>query len=294
MNPRFPVYIVSKNRWKSRLTVKALESMGVEYKIIIEESEYEQYVSVIKKEKILILPKKYQDEYDTFDNLGYEKSKGPGPARNFAWDHSISEGHSWHWVMDDNLDAFHRLNQNIKAEVKSGTIFKCMEDFILRYENVAIAGPNYYSFCKSTDKVPAYVLNTRIYSCLLIRNDIPYRWRGRYNEDTDLSLRALKDGWCTLQFNAFLCGKVTTQRMSGGNTEEFYKNEGTYHKSKMLEQMHPDVAKMTWKFNRWHHQVNYKIFKQQLIRKEDMHLSDNINNYGMRLITRLKVLKNNH
>jgi len=291
MNPRFPIYIVSKNRWKSRLTIKALESMKVEYRIIIEAAEYEQYASVIKKERILLLPKKYQDDYDTFDDLGYEKSKGAGPARNFAWDHAIAEGHAWHWVMDDNLDAFHRMNRNIKAEVSSGTIFKCMEDFVLRYENIAIAGPNYYSFCKTTDKVPAYVLNTRIYSCLLIRNDIPYRWRGRYNEDTDLSLRALKDDWCTVQFNAFLCGKVTTQRMSGGNTEEFYKNEGTYNKSKMLEQMHPDVAKMTWKFGRWHHHVNYKEFKQQLRRKPDLELSDRVNNYGMTLMTRLKTVK---
>lgn len=288
MNPQFPIYIVSKGRWQSRLTSKALERMNVPYKIIIEEQEYEKYQEVIDKNKILILPKKYQDDYDTFDDLGYTKSKGPGAARNFAWEHSISEGHSWHWVMDDNLDAFHRLNRNIKAAVTSGTIFKCMEDFVLRYKNIAIAGPNYYSFCKSTDKVPAFIINTRIYSCLLIRNDIPYRWRGRYNEDTDLSLRVLKDGWCTLQFNSFLCGKVTTQRMAGGNTDVFYKNEGTYFKSKMLEEMHPDVAKMVWKFNRYHHSVNYKVFKQKLIKKPNITVSDKIDNYGMVLKTELK------
>lgn len=32
----------------------------------------------------------------------------------------------------------------------------------------------------------------RAFPCILIQNDIPFRWRGRYNEDTDLSLRALK------------------------------------------------------------------------------------------------------
>jgi hypothetical protein len=187
--------------------------------------------------------------------------------------------------MDDNLDAFHRFNRNIKAEVTNGTIFKCMEDFVQRYENIAIAGPNYYSFCKTTDKVPPYVLNTRIYSCLLIRNDIPYRWRGRYNEDTDLCLRVLKDGWCTLQFNAFLAGKVTTQRMKGGNTEQFYEKEGTYCKSKMLEDMHPDVAKVVYRFNRWHHLVDYKPFKKNmLIKKKNLEISDKVNNYGMKLI----------
>jgi hypothetical protein len=95
---------------------------------------------------------------------------------------------------------------------------------------------------------------------LLIRNDIPYRWRGRYNEDTDLSLRVLKDGWSTVQFNAVMGDKLCTQSMKGGNTEEFYAHEGTLHKSKMLEEMHPDVAKVHWRFGRWHHYVDYSPF----------------------------------
>jgi hypothetical protein len=190
--------------------------------------------------------------------------------------------------MDDNLDAFHRLNRNLKSEVTSGTIFKCMEDFVLRYENVAISGPNYYSFCKANDAVPPFVKNTRIYSCLFIRNDIPYQWRGRYNEDTDICLRALKDGWATIQFNAFLQGKVTTQRMTGGNHEQFYSEDGTYLKSKMLEDMHPDVARVVWRFNRWHHYVDYRPFKKNLLeRKNDIEIPQGINNYGLTLITRM-------
>jgi hypothetical protein len=285
MNPEHPVYIVSKGRWESRLTSKALEHMTVPYKIIVEESELDKYAEVIDSTKILILPQSYLDAYDTCDDLGETKSKGPGAARNFAWDHSISVGAKKHWVLDDNFDAFHRFNRNMKNEVDSGTIFRLMEMFVDRYENVPIAGPNYYSFCKTTDAVPPFILNTRIYSCLLIQNDIPYRWRGRYNEDTDLSLRVLKDGYCTIQFNAFLAGKVTTQRMKGGNTADFYAQEGTLAKSKMLADMHPDVASVVWRFNRWHHHVDYRPFKvNKLIRKSGLNIPDCINNYGMILV----------
>jgi hypothetical protein len=284
-NPKYPIYIVSKGRWDSRLTSKALESMNVDYYIIVEKSEYEEYSAMIDPLKVLILPQNYLEEYDTCDNLGFTKGKGPGAARNFAWDHSISLGAKRHWVMDDNLDAFHRLNRNEKFESLTGAVFQAQEDFVDRYENVAISGPNYYSFVKKTDAVPPFTLNTRIYSCLLINNKIPYRWRGRYNEDTDLSLRVLKDGLCTVQFNAFLCGKVTTQRMSGGNTKEFYEIEGTKPKSEMLEYLHPDVAKVVWRFNRWHHHVDYKRFKKnKLIKKENLHIPNLVNNYGMKLI----------
>jgi hypothetical protein len=284
-NPKYPIYIVSKGRWDSRLTSKALEQMNVPYNIIVEESEYEEYCAMIDPLKVLILPKEYLDNYETCDSSAYQKGKGPGAARNFAWDHSISLGFKRHWVMDDNLDAFHRLNKNEKFESLTGAVFLAQEEFVDRYKNVAISGPNYYSFVKKTDKVPPFILNTRIYSCLLIKNDIPYRWRARYNEDTDLSLRVLKDGFCTIQFNAFLCGKVTTQRMSGGNTKEFYKEEGTKPKSEMLEKLHPDVAKVVWRFNRWHHHVDYKKFKKnKLIKKENLQVSNVVNNYGMKLI----------
>lgn len=285
VNPTHPVYIVSKGRSNKCLTHRALTRMGVPHYVVVEKHEFEKY-----KEKlgdlasILILPNRYLEEYDTCDDLGSSKSKGPGAARNFCLDHSKSIGSRWHWVMDDNLEDFHRLTDNEKRPVRTGATLKAAEDFVKRFENVPLAGLNYYSFAKKTDPLPPYVTNTRIYSCLFIDNDAGYRWRGRYNEDTDLSLRVLKDGLCTIQFNAFLCGKVTTQRMKGGNTQEFYDSEGTLPKSKMIEDLHPDCAKVTWKFNRWHHHVDYKRFKQSLILKGDCKYAKSDNEYSMVLI----------
>jgi hypothetical protein len=286
VNPRFPIYVVSKGRHQSRFTSKTLERIGVPYRIIVEQQERDLYASVIDPKKILVLDPKYQETYDTFDALGSSKSRGPGPARNFAWDHAVAEGHAWHWVMDDNIRYFYRLNENCYGAVTDGTVLRCMEDFVLRYENVAMAGPNYFMFAPRKQKMPPFALNTRIYSCNLIRNDAPYRWRGRYNEDTDLSLRMLKDGWCTVQFNAFLQHKEVTQKIGGGNTAEFYSKEGTLPKSSMLVAMHPDVAELTWKFRRWHHEVNYKPFKSnRLIRKGGTKPPARApNDYGMRLV----------
>lgn len=285
MNPDYPIYIVSKDRWKNGLTYKALNKIKVPYKIVVEEHQFSSYSQYIDKKNILVLPEKYLEEYDPFWNDD-DSRKGPGAARNFCLDHSKKQGFKRHWVMDDNLDAFHRLNRNIKAPVTSGTIFKIMEDFVDRYKNIYVAGPNYYNFVKTTDLVPPFIKNTRIYSCLLIQNNIPFRWRGRYNEDTDLCLNVLKDGHCTLQFNAFLQGKVTTQRMRGGNSSVFYDTEGTKKKSQMLVDMHPDVAKLVWRFSRWHHHVDYRPFKKnKLIRDKKVTIPEGINNYGMKLVS---------
>jgi hypothetical protein len=259
--------------------------MNIPYYVVVEEQEYENYASVIDTKKILILDKKYQRDYDTCDDLGETKSKGPGAARNFVWEHSISQGFSWHWVMDDNIVRFMRFNENLKVPVESADFFSVMEDFVLRYSNVAMAGPNYFMFVSRKSKMPPFVLNTRIYSCNLIRNDTPYRWRGRYNEDTDLSLRMLKDGWCTIQFNVLLQYKSPTQTVKGGCDKDFYSKEGTLPKSMMQYKLHPDVSRVVKKFSRIHHEVDYRPFKgNKLIRKEGIEIPKGINNYGMRLV----------
>jgi len=285
-NPRYPLYIVSKKRADSRLTVKALEKMKVPYFIVIEQADYEDYSAVINPSHILILPERYFDEYDCFDDLGRTKSTWPGPARNFAWDHSISLGAKWHWVMDDNILKFWRLNKNMKLPVWDGTCFRCMEDFCDRYENISMAWPNYYMFASRKSVMPPFVMNTRIYSYNLIRNDTPYRWRGRYNEDTDISLRMLKDWWCTVQFNAFLQEKIKTQTLKGGNTGEFYAKEWTRPKSEMQVAMHPDVSRIVYKFGRIHHHVDYWPFKHnKLIRKKSIQFDklEKVDEYNMAL-----------
>lgn len=246
--------------------------MNVPYRIVIEPQEYEEYSAVIDPVNILVLP---------FSNLG----QGSIPARNWVWEHSISENHKQHWILDDNIYYFSRLNNNRKLKINTGAPFKAIEDFVNRYENVAIAGMQYFMFASQKSKLSPLVLNTRVYSCILIKNDIPYRWRGRYNEDTDLSLRVLKDGWCTVLFNSFLARKQETMTAKGGNTDELYKDNGRLLMAQSLQKQHPDVTKIAWKWGRWQHQVDYRPFKKnRLILKEGVEIPEGVNNYGMVLV----------
>ena len=283
MKPKYPIYIVSKGRWSTRLTADALEKMGQSYFMVVEQHELDLYAQEIGANRCLVLPQSYLDEYETCDDLGDSKSKGPGSARNYCLDHAKNYGYKRHWVMDDNIDGFYRLNRNLKVKCLTPAIFRAAEDFVDRYENVPLAGFNYAMFAKRKDSAPPFVLNTRIYSCLLVDNSIKHRWAGRYNEDTHLSLRVLKDGDCTIQFNAFLANKVRTQTLAGGNTDAFYAHEGTLNKSKMLEALHPDVSRVVWKFDRWHHFVDYNPFKNNKLQKTDIQIQSGVNNYGMKL-----------
>ncbi len=272
IQPKYPIYIISKGRAESRLTARALELDKVPYKIVIEPQEYEQYASVIDASKILVLP---------FSNLG----QGSIPARNWVWEHAIGTGSFRHWILDDNIRAFGRLNRNMKIRANAGIILGIAEDFVDRYENIAMAGFEYHYFLPRKDKVAPYRLNTRVYSNILLRNDLPHRWRGKFNEDTDLSIRILKDGWCTILFQALTSYKAPTLQMKGGNTNELYEQtDKRYEFAKSLYDQHPDIVKIVQRYGRWHHDVDYTPFRfNKLIRKAGVVIPDGVNNFGMTL-----------
>ena len=274
--PLYPIYIPSKGRFKSRLTSRVLERLGVPYYMVVEPQEYEDYARVIDPAKILKLP---------FSNLG----QGSIPARNWIFRHSLENGHAKHWILDDNIRYLLRRNNGVKIRCETANVFRAAEDYAARYENVAMAGFNYQQFAINYEIVPPVRLNTRVYSCILVDNllaaqvlDNGQLWRGKYNEDTDLSLRCLKAGLCTLLFNAFLIMKGATMKMKGGNTEEVYEN-GAKRKdfAESLAQQHPDVTKVVQRFSRWHHQVDYRPFAGNALIPCPSIVPSTPNNYAM-------------
>ena len=53
---KFPIYVISKGRWKRRQTVKTLDRMGAEYKVVVEPSEYDNYAQVINEKNLIKTP----------------------------------------------------------------------------------------------------------------------------------------------------------------------------------------------------------------------------------------------
>lgn len=137
--------------------------------------------------------------------------------------------------------------------------------------------------------IEPFTLNTRVYSNMLIETEArdpkgrPYRNECYYNDDTDLCLRVLKDGYCTLLFNAFLIFKETTMTVKGGNTP-IYQGDGRLRMAQELQAKHPDVTKITRKWGRWQHHVDYSRFKaNRLVRRLDVEVKPGVDDYGMKL-----------
>jgi hypothetical protein len=271
--PRYPVYIPSKGRAESSLTARFLNRDKVPFHLVVEPQEYDEYASRFGEERVLVLP---------FSNLGL----GSIPARNWIRDHSIAAGHKRHWQIDDNCVDIRRLYKGKRIPCDSGVALRVVEDFTDRYTNIGVSGLNYHMFVLNETPTPFY-LNCHVYSCSLVWNEMPYKWRGRYNEDTDLCLQVLSAGLCTVALNVFMIDKQRTMKMKGGNSDELYKGDGRTTMARSLERAWPYVVDTKRRFNRPQHVIrgNWRGFDTPLQRRSDIDWDNlNTNEYGLELV----------
>jgi hypothetical protein len=280
VDTKYPIFVISKGRFDACLTSDFLLKGGVKHFVVVEECEYEKY-SYRNNDIVTVLSMPASN-----NNLG----QGSIPVRNWVDEYARQKGHLKHWVLDDNITCFKRFHKNTQRDVLGSVPFRVAEDFSDRYANLYLSGMQYTQFLPEISRGRGCALrNTRIYSCILVHSELKgvldgVLWRGTYNEDTDLSLRLLKKGFPTVLHQQFTCKKKQTLSCKGGNTTSIYKGDGLKRKVASLVKQHPDVVKETFKFNKPHHQVNYKPFKaNKLELKEGLTFPSAPNEYGLRI-----------
>lgn len=271
--PRYPVYVPSKGRADNCHTAEMFIEGGTPFRLVVEEPEYDDYAARYGDDRILVLP--FVDQ-------------GLVAARNWIKDHSIAAGDRRHWQFDDNIRKMDRMYGQKRIDVRSGIALAVCEDFTDRYTNVAVSGFNYTMFFPETNTMPPFQTNCHVYSCSLILNDTPYRWRVKYNDDTDYCLQVLSGGWCTILLNAFLADKLWTMLVPGGNTDDLYQDDGRTKMARSLERMWPGVVTTQRRFQRSQHVVafNWRRFDTPLIRDPDVEIPTEPNEYGMKIAVR--------
>lgn len=247
--------------------------MRIDYTVVVEPQELKKYQRFFKPEQLLVTP---------------HSDKGLTVTRNWIWDYAEAQGFEKFWTFDDNIFDIWRLNKNLNIKVDSNAAVRVVEDFSDRFKNVGVTGMNYFMFVPRKQKIPPYTVNSRVYSNMLLKcnqknpDGTPFRNNLYYNDDTDLNIRILKMGLCTIQFNIFQIHKAPTMTVKGGLTTNYETMESRKAVSQLIADAHPDIAKVVWKFNRWHHEVNYTRFKKnRLIKKTGLIIPDIVNEYGL-------------
>lgn len=310
MPNKYPIFIISYNRAKNHLTAKHLASWGVKHYMVVHKeqlADYKKYMTEEMKEYTTFLEfdDSYKFKYETCDNIPHSvKNAGSGAERNFAWDYSkdILKAKA-HWLMDDNM-GFYYIKGITSADVyvrKScdketfWNLFKKGEEFFDRYSNLMMIELTASEMCISKMRV-SYALNTRCFSCNLIWNDMPIRWRGRYNEDVILSTDIMVAGYCIASYRGgVLKHKQSTRTAIGGNhaiqkgdknslySDGFNYKYSSVDKTNLLIKVYPKYYRKVIKYGRVHHEYNRKALAT-LIDKLKLHkakkLGEKIINYN--------------
>lgn len=217
-NPRFPVYIVSFNRYEHCFyTVKNLEKMKVKYYICIQKSQQIDYKQMLDDNNFihcldLVLSK------DTNDG-GYIQ-------RNKCMDHAEKNNFEKCWILDDNINGWDYLNEG-SHKITNGWCFSNIEQLIDNIkEPIAIFSHSYNFDIRKNNIYAPLQVNRKNYSSLLLNLDLlkdnNIKWRLKYNEDVDLTLQVLNKKLFTLSSNYIVCNKLPTLSCKGGNTTSIY------------------------------------------------------------------------
>jgi hypothetical protein len=249
----YPIYIISKGRAYNPLTAKIFEKANLNYYIAVEPQEEKEYINALSKDRVLVLP---------FSNLGL----GSYPARNFCWEHAKNLGYKYHWLFDDNITNFAKWVNGKRSkwdDINSALLYVEQN---AKKTNVDISGFEEPNFVVKVPKKP-FKDNCHVYSAMLIKNNLPYRWRLKYNEDIDLCLQVLHNGGSTSSCIYYMADKVSTaNKMKGGNQDELYKGNNPKKnllKAKMIEAVWPQYSKTVIRFGRHHHLIDWKVFKKK-------------------------------
>lgn len=282
----FNIYIPSYGRAGTAYTVKMLEDFNVEnYYLAIDATQFETYTQHYDMKHIIIRDTSFRG-VDKLDMLTSKKSPntyhGTAGLYNSLLYFSRSLGETHYWTIDDdmiglamkaykgdsefkdgmayNKDDFYRCSHILERYGFSFTKFmKCLEDLMLKARNPGFLGLEKFGLVFNLPV--SWRMGTRLYSFYLTNNKNQINHYGQHNNDVITSLGMSKAGYVNMLFEGIYYNSGPTQ--AGGGLTETYKKFGTLDKGKVLVNAMPDCSKISYKYNRIHHTVNYNKYNQQ-------------------------------
>lgn len=251
---KYPIYIPTKGRFENNLTAELLLKSNIDFRLFVEDTEYQQYEKRFGSDKLVAL-----DGHD-FGGVGY--------ARNFIKDYSISRNEKRHWQLDDDIKLFYRLNKGINTECSADEALSAVEDFTDQFQNIGITGLSANTFVKFSNK--PYEVNRFAYTCFLMNNSISCRFRKELEEDLDMNLQILTSGLCTVKINLYNFAWASTGARKGGWTE---LNANNRRKIRMLKTINewpfiPGIARKGQENYRLKTETIWRHFTHNLIRND--------------------------
>lgn len=204
---KYVIYILSKGRARLVKTTHTIQNLN--YKLVVEPQDYDDYCNVYTSDKVIRMDK--NDQGITY-------------VRNFIKQYSRSRGEEKHWQLDDDIEKFLVRKQTASKNVTADPLLciSFVEHCMDMFSNVAISGISSAAYAFS--KRYAVHHNRLAYQCVLVDNSVDIEWTTKITEDWAYTLSVLEAGYCTLAFHHIMQQSPSTMTRAGGNLFAYVNN----------------------------------------------------------------------
>jgi len=188
-----------------------LDTVGIPYTFVLEQQEYEAYRHHFPQSPVVVLP---------------ESHKGIAYVRNWLLQYAAQQGHTWYWMMDDDIRGFWKVERGEYVPADATVLLGAEK--ATTWENIVQV-----SLCTKWKSGPArkdqYVLNTDCSRVVCQQAQILSKFAEYCPDlplfsDADFTLQALHRGyqtvtWQTYAQYTYFCGS------NKGGLHETYRSE---------------------------------------------------------------------
>ena len=205
-------------------TPRLLEAAHLDYRIVVEPRNYDEYAAANPRANFITLP---------------ENRQGVSYVRNFILKHAYSEGHEYTWALDDDIRSFKYRSSGKAHEASARNALSFVEHVVSDFTNIGAANIADNTFAYGYDQKPPLRINGQVCSVMYLRTDTPAQFRPNTIEDTDYSLQLLHHQYCTLSSKRVTMVKAPDGKLAGGLSATEYPGTGQLDRILELGQAWP-------------------------------------------------------
>lgn len=199
------IYIPSKGRPQCQ-TAKTLSEQNIQFVIVVEPDELQQYKEQNPNCNFLILPQ---------NNFGLSN------VRNYILNYAKSKGEDFFWMIDDDVTSFY-TRQGTKLFKNVEQAFTISE--ALLNNKVGQIAMEYRQFAWSANK--DFIENSYADVCVCINTNVHARYRNEVllKEDRDFTMQIIKSGMLVLR-STIACFSAPKNGSNKGGLFEYYASK---------------------------------------------------------------------
>jgi len=229
----YSIYIPSIKRSDSEF-LQELKRLNLSYYLVLAHDQVERYLEYHDMNNIIVLPKSVY---------------GISKIRQFILEYALKKKEKRIWMSDDDLRRFFMWSSESNKEVSFKYFLQEAENEITKLEkadkSLVQVGFKYSTFAIPKSK---YSFNTDIgmiqyLNLERLQNKVSYDIKMTTLEDTDFSIRLIKNGYKNVKLNHFIFTAPRSGTGKGG-LEEAYQNKGKQQGIIEFQRKFPDLIKI--------------------------------------------------